>query len=204
MGLARRSFLVLAGGTILGRFALPGGKQVPGSRAKSVSSDVIVPTAEELARARRIISSPQWSEDKELLSWLEERDEDDDSSGLMMWCPNTPKEREEAERFCAACNHRTWTTYEELACQPRKRGRFVIRWILHPRVAGYLQTNEPPFIITDNLREAAGFDHSTAIDLIPRVMEDYEQEESSEFYFDTIPFTDAARSDLEYLQSKAK
>lgn len=200
---SRRSFLVVAGTTILGRFALPGAEAEATADAAAMAGEAIVPTPEELARARRLVIPPSRSKSGRVLVWVEERDDDED--GTMVWIPKTDEEWEEAERFCAAANYRTWNTFEELASQPRQRGRFVIRWIFQPRTRGYLSTadeevlfnSDQESLFTRDLRTSAAFDHDTAIQLVLKLMHHFEVEETSKVYYDTIPFTEAVRLDVQ-------
>ena len=202
MSFSRRSFLVICGGTLLGTFGLPeAGSATEESWASTAagSSPPTTPTS-PVDRIRKLLTPPTWDEDRTVMVWVEDTDDD---SGIMVWTPETPEEWEEAERFYAAATHRTWHTFAELKAQPLQPGKFVIRWIMLPQVSGYLLHCDDSVLFSGNEElemfgpdpgQAATFSHARAIELIPRLMADYEFAEDSESFFDTIPLANAVQT----------
>lgn len=121
-GTSRRGFLVALGAMIIGRFKLPGFAATP---AASGSLAGIPPLASP-EPIRRVITTPRWSPDHELLLWSELQD--DGSVSTKLWQIENEEEREEADRFYALVTWRRWSKESQLHTLVMDPGPWLIRW----------------------------------------------------------------------------
>lgn len=180
-GVGRRSFMVMMGSLLLGRFALP---NLAG--AESANDFEVVDTtdasradsgaAQLNEQVRRVFGLPSWNDGHTFLLWVEETD--DEEMVPMMWVVDTPEEKAEAERFYKAATWRSWRTVEELKELLKADGPWLVRWNFGGRLRFVNSSDRKLLFETDGYAEltsepsnAATMSSGDALEIILRMTE---------------------------------